>query len=140
MMRAARPNDGGGHGPAGSETSRAGITRIGCEGSLSASSRIRPCRLGRPGTREAPLFRRRSLDHKSGNGRKPRAAANSPGARRRWHNAAGNRRAGGIVAARTSPRRSRIKRRLRHARQNPRHSCRARRRPPHVAGLTSGSS
>ncbi|MDW9241059.1 putative aBC transporter ATP-binding protein [Burkholderia thailandensis] len=55
-MRAARRNDGGGHGPAGSETSRAGITRIGCEGSLSASPRIRPCRSGRPGRAKHPCF------------------------------------------------------------------------------------
>ncbi len=40
------------------ETSLAGITRIGCKGSLSASSRA--------AMREAPLFRQKSLEHKSG--------------------------------------------------------------------------
>ena len=50
------------------ETSRAGITRIGCEGSLSASLRhVRH-------TGEAPLFRQRPLDHKTREARKPRRA------------------------------------------------------------------
>ena len=67
-----------GRRPRLSETSRAGITRIGCEGSLSASVRHAPH------TGEAPLFRQRRLDHKTRAARKPRrngtpALAQCPG-------------------------------------------------------------
>lgn len=62
--RALTMRDNGQRGPAGSETSLAGITRIGCEGSFSASPRHVWTAL------EAPLFRRRPLDHKSGKRRK----------------------------------------------------------------------
>ena len=49
------------------ETSLAGITRIGCKGFLSASSRAGSAR----NACEAPLFRRRSLKHESRSRRKP---------------------------------------------------------------------
>src|SRR5471032_2469461 len=75
------------------ETSLAGITRIGCKGTLSASPRVSPSFPRRETRAEAPLFRHRSLKHKSETTRKrggPLRAAcvgrpalrKSPGARR----------------------------------------------------------
>jgi hypothetical protein len=49
------------------ETSRAGITRIGCKGSLSA---LPPRHEIMQPAGKAPLFRRRPLDHKSRGARK----------------------------------------------------------------------
>lgn len=51
------------------ETSLAGITRIGCKGTLSASPRVSPL-FSRETRAEAPLFRHRSLKHKSETTRK----------------------------------------------------------------------
>src|SRR5471030_2403257 len=62
------------------ETSLAGITRIGCKGTLSASPRVSPLFPRRETRAEAPLFRHRSLKHKSETTRKrggPRRAARS---------------------------------------------------------------